>query len=268
MSSVLKNIFGIIVLIIIVLITLGLLFNSLTKKSFYEESGAVKIKGITNKISIYKSELGVSHIFAENENHMYFSLGYLHAQDRLWQMDLARRVAEGRLSEIFGKDVLDYDILFRTLGIDKISLKVYEKLSLKSKSILSAYCSGVNSFIEKNEKQLPLEFDILNYKPEQWKPEESIMIVRLMAWELNLSWYTDVMFGEIVKKIGIEKAKDLFPDYPENAPFIIRNESDKIKTDSTKNRTTDKKTSLNIDHKDHLEKNYSTLSELGKNYFD
>jgi len=268
LSSVFKNIFGIIVLIIIVLITLGLLFNSLTKKSFYEESGAIKIKGITNKVSIYKSELGVSHIFAENENDMYFSLGYLHAQDRLWQMDLARRVAEGRLSEIFGKDVLDYDILFRTLGIDKISLRIYEKLSLKSKSILSAYCSGVNSFIEKNEKQLPLEFDILNYKPEQWKPEESVMIVRLMAWELNLSWYTDVMFGGIVKKIGIEKAKDFFPDYPEDAPFIIRNETDKIKNDSTKNRSTDKKTSLNIHDKDDLEKIYSSLSELGKNYFD
>ncbi len=76
---------------------MGLLFNSLTKKSFYEESGVIKVKDISNRINVYKTELGVSHIFAENENDMYFTLGYIHAQDRLWQMDLQRRVAEGGL---------------------------------------------------------------------------------------------------------------------------------------------------------------------------
>lgn len=254
---------------VIVLITLGLLFNGLTKKSFYEESGIVKVKGISNRVNVYKSELGVSHIFAENESDMYFSLGYIHAQDRLWQMDLARRVAEGRLSEIFGKEVLDYDILFRTIGINKTSVRLYEKLSPKSKSILTSYCNGVNYFIENNSKQLPLEFDILNYKPEQWKPEESVMIIRLMGWELNLSWYTDVMFGEIVKKFGIEKAKDFFPDYPEDAPFIINNLSDKTKSDSSKNNSTiNKKTSFNNLNYDELEKKYISVSELGNNYFD
>ena len=136
---------------------------------------------------------------------MYFTLGYLHAQDRLWQMDIARRVAEGRLSEVLGKEALDYDILFRTIGINKASVNLLQKLSLKSKSLLSSYCKGVNFFIENNSKQLPLEFDILNYKPEEWKPEHSLMILRLMGWELNLSWYSDIMFGEIVKKFAMWK---------------------------------------------------------------
>lgn len=252
-------------MVIILLLTVGLLFNNLTKKSFYEESGEVKVKGISNRVNIYKSELGVTQIFAENENDMYFSLGYMHAQDRLWQMDLARRVAEGRLSEILGKDVLDYDILFRTIGINKTAIIQYEKLSLKTKSILSAYCSGVNSFIEANSKNLPLEFDILNYKPDLWKPEHSLMIIRLMGWELNLSWYADVMFGQIVKKFGIEKAKDFFPDYPEDAPFIIKNESDKSKSDTSKIKSTDIKKTGSLDL---IEKNYSAVSDLGKNYFD
>jgi penicillin G amidase len=264
LNPVLKNIFGIIILLLIVLLTIGVLFNKLTKKSFYDESGIKKIKGISSKVNIYKSELGVSQIFAENESDMYFSLGYMHAQDRLWQMDLSRRVAEGRLSEILGKDVLDYDILFRTIGIDKFAMKQYDKLSLKSKSILSAYCSGVNYFIEQNSKQLPIEFDILNYKPEEWTPQNSLMLIRLMGWELNLSWYTDVMFGEIVKKFGLEKAKDFFPDYPEDAPFIFNGSSEKLKSDSSKTN----KISLNDFQYRDVEKNYSSVYELGKNYFD
>jgi len=267
MRPLLKNIFGIILLLIIVLVTIGLLFNSLTKKSFYEESGITKVKGISNRINIYKTELGVSHIFAENESDMYFTLGYIHAQDRLWQMDLERRVAAGRLSEIFGKDVLDYDILFRTIGINKTASSLYKKLSLKSKSILSSYCSGVNTFIETNSKQLPLEFDILNYKPEEWKPEHSLMIIRLMGWELNMSWYTDVMFGEIVKKFGYEKAKDFFPDYPEDAPFIVKSEIEKSKQDTLKRKTINSN-SKKIGYASDVEKNYSSVFDLGKNYFD
>lgn len=267
MRPLFKNIFGIIFLLIIVTVTAGLLFNRLTKKSFYEETGQMKASGISKKVNIYKTDQGVSHIFAENENDMYFTLGYMHAQDRLWQMDIIRRVAEGRLSEILGKDVLDYDILFRTLGINKYSEEIYKKLSLKTKSILSSYCKGVNYFIKTNSKQLPLEFDILNYKPEEWKPEHSVMVLRLMAWELVLSWYTDMMFGEIVKKTGFEKAKDFFPDYPEDAPFIVRKEIDKIKNVSPVKSSTDnskKSTGYNSE----TENKYIAASELGKDFFD
>ncbi|MBK6773382.1 MAG: penicillin acylase family protein [Ignavibacteria bacterium] len=266
MRPLFKNIFGILFLLIVIFITAGVLFNNLTKKSFYDESGVVKVKGVSDKINIYKSELGVSHVFAENENDMYFTLGYLHAQDRLWQMDIARRVAEGRLSEVLGKDALDYDILFRTIGINKASVNLLQKLSLKSKSLLSSYCKGVNFFIENNSKQLPLEFDILNYKPEEWKPEHSLMILRLMGWELNLSWYSDIMFGEIVKKFGFEKAKDFFPDYPEDAPFIIKSETEKIKSENqnSKNSTDKKKTSYN----EFTENKYIAASDLGKNFLE
>ncbi|MEO8665656.1 MAG: penicillin acylase family protein [Ignavibacteria bacterium] len=267
MNSIFKNIFGLIISVILVMITLGLLFNSLTKKSFYEESGVVKVQGLSSKVNIYKSELGVSQIFSENEKDMYFSLGYIHAQDRLWQMDLSRRVAEGRLSEILGKDVLDYDILFRTIGLNKAAARQYDKLSPKSKEILSSYCKGVNYFIESNSKQLPLEFDILNYKPEVWNPEHSLMIIKLVGWELNLSWYSDVMFGEIIKKLGIEKAKDLFPDYPEDAPYIIKGESGKNKNDTVKTDPKNvKKTSFNDQL--NIEKNYSAAADLGENYFE
>lgn len=248
-------------MLLIVLVTLGLLFNGLTKKSFYEESGVMKVKGITSRVNIYKSELGVSKIFADNESDMYFTLGYTHAQDRLWQMDLGRRVAQGRLSEILGQDVLDFDIMFRTLGIDKTASKLFDKLSPKSKEILASYCRGVNYFIEQNSSRLPLEFDILNYKPDEWKPEHSLMLIRLIGWELNLSWYTDVMFGEVVKKFGLEKAKDFFPAYPDDAPFVIRDNSVTGKADTSKKKNSTSFNDLHI-----IEKNYSDASDLWKNY--
>jgi len=268
LNSILKNILGILILLIIVFVTVGLLFNSLTKKSYYEESGVVKIKGISQKVNIYKSELGVSQIFADNEADMYFSLGYMHAQDRLWQMDLGRRVAEGKLSEILGEEALDYDILFRTIGINKIADRQIDNLSSKSVSILDSYCKGVNYFIETNSKNLPLEFDILNYKPETWKPEHSLMLIRLMGWELNLSWYTDVMFGEIVKKFGIEKGKDFFPDYPEDAPFMISNETGVNKNDTSKPKESKIPGLSNTGYSQQTEKYYTSVYDIGKNYFD
>jgi penicillin G amidase len=255
-----KNSTGIVLIIITIIITLIFLFDHLSNKSFYPESGSVKVSGIKENVNIYRDDFGVSHIEANNEDDLYFALGYTHAQDRLWQMDLYRRIAEGKMSEIFGKDVIEYDKLFRTIGINKIAYQFYTNLSPKSKDILKNYSDGVNYFINSHIKKLPLEFDVLNYKPEIWKPEHSVMLIRLLGWELNLSWYTDFMFGEIVKKYGFEKAKDFFPNYPEDAPFIIpaekkSNENLKL-SDSTK-----KISELKI------EDGYKKLVDLGCDFF-
>jgi penicillin G amidase len=268
-----SHIFGLLILIIIVLVTVGILFNSLTKKSYYPETGTIKVNGISQRVNIYKSELGVPHIFAENEDDLYFSLGYVHAQDRLWQMDLTRRVAEGKLSEILGPDVLDYDILFRTIGIDKVSYLHYENSSPETKSISESYTRGVNAFIDEHISNLPLEFDILNYKPEPWKPEHSFMIVRMMGWELNLSWFAEIMIEDLVNKFGLERAKDLIPSYNDDGPFIIGARGEDVKKDSVVRSASDtlKKTSEKKDQnkKSVTEKNKpgTYLKEL-KNFFD
>lgn len=229
--SLYKNTLGVIVILIAVSITLIFLFNRLTKKSFYADSGTIKVSGLKEKVNIYSDHYGVPHIVASENEDMYYALGYMHAKDRLWQMDLFRRVAEGRLSEILGKETIEYDKLYRTLGFKNLSLKLYNNLSNDSKRILDSYVKGVNQFIKDNIKNLPFEFDVLNYKPEEWRPENSLQVIRLMGWELNISWYTDYTFGEIVKKLGYEKAQDFFPGYPEDAPFIIKGSTDKKTTE-------------------------------------
>ena len=261
MNSLIRNISGISIFAVVVTATLGMLLSNLTKKSYYDDSGSISVESIRSTVSIYSNDYGVPFIYAENEDDMYFAMGYMHARDRLWQMDLYRRVAEGRLSEILGKDMVEYDVLFRTLGIDKSSSGIYHTLSPETKQILSAYTTGVNFFIEKNKSRLPLEFDVLNYKPDMWTPENSVMIVRLMAWELNLSWYTDVMFGEIVKKFGAEGSADFFPSFPEDGPFIVKSSSDNSKKD-----TSERKDKAATDESQR--KNKAVTGDLAGGFFD
>ncbi len=212
MNKYVKTLLGAVIVIIPAIFVLGLLFNNLSKKSFYPTSGEIAVSGLKSQVKVYFDEFGVPQVFAQNQDDAYFTQGYLHAQDRLWQMDLTRRVAEGRLSEIFGSSVIEFDKLFRTIGIYRFAYRWYNSISPDSKRTLESYSAGVNKFIESHYNNLPVEFDALNYKPEPWKPENSLMLARMMAWDLNIGWYTDYIMGEVLNKTGIEKTSQIFPD--------------------------------------------------------
>lgn len=212
MNKYVKTFLGLLVIIIPAFFAIGLLFNNLSQRSFYPTSGKVAVTGLKQQARVYFDDYGVPHIMAQNEEDAYFIMGYLHAQDRLFQMDLSRRVAEGRLSEIFGPRALDFDKLFRTIGIGRFCYSWYNNISPKSKQLLETYTKGVNKFIDTYYQNPPVEFDALNYRPEPWKPEHSLMLGRLMAWDLNIAWYTDYILGEVVNKVGLEKTSDIFPD--------------------------------------------------------
>ncbi|MBU2505176.1 MAG: penicillin acylase family protein [Bacteroidetes bacterium] len=182
------------------------------------ETNSTKISAAVN---IYRDENAVPKIIAENEFDAIFALGYAHAQERLFQMDLSRRAGEGRLSEIFGSKTLPFDKMFRTVGIYEHVRSNYEKLSDISKYYLSAYCDGVNHFIQEKNGKHSVEFDLLGYDPYPWQPEHSLIIAKLMAWELNISWWTDIAFTHLLQKIGEEKLLEIIPDFDENAPTII-----------------------------------------------
>lgn len=212
MNKYVKTFLGIFIVIIPAIIILGLLFNNLSKKSFYPTSGEIAVSGLKSQVKVYFDDFGVPQVFAQNQDDAYFTEGYMHAQDRLWQMDLNRRVAEGRLSEIFGSSVIEFDKLFRTIGIHRFAYNWYSGISPESKKILESYTAGVNKFIEMHYNNLPVEFDALNYKPDPWKPENSLMLARMMGWDLNIAWYTDYIMGEVLNKTGIEKTSLIFPD--------------------------------------------------------
>lgn len=210
-------------LTIIALVTVVIL-RYLVTKSFPMVDGELRIAGLQSAVTIQRDDYGVPHIAAENEHDLFFAQGYVHAQDRLWQMDLSRRAGQGRLSEVLGSSTLKFDKLFRTVGILRIAEKLEQNLHPDSRRVLEAYSDGVNAFIESHHGKYPIEFDMLNYSPEKWKPVHSLLISRLMAWELNISWYTDLVLGDLYKTLGEEKARDIFPTYPENAPIIVPKE--------------------------------------------
>lgn len=189
-------------------------------KSFPVYDGELQMSGLHHPVKIYRDEYGVPHIFARDQHDVFFAQGYVHAQDRLWQMDLSRRAGEGRLSEILGTQTIKFDKMLKTIGFKQIAERLEMQISPASKEILQSYAEGVNSYIRTQKGKYPVEFDMLNYEPEEWKPVHSLMIARLMAWELNISWHVDVVLGELVAKLGEEKAQEIFPTYPENGPVI------------------------------------------------
>jgi len=206
---------------LILLAALIIFLRYLVTKSFPVTQGAIAVHGLRASADVYRDALGVPHIRAQNEHDMFFAVGYVHAQDRLWQMDVIRRTGQGRLSEIFGRATLDYDKLFRTVGIDHAAAQIEQHLHPETRRALEAYAEGVNAFITAHSGNLPVEFDILNYRPEPWELKHSVLVARMMGWELNLASLTDLTFGLIVARIGPDKASEIFPSWQRNESTII-----------------------------------------------
>jgi penicillin G amidase len=221
MRTWLKVTIGIVLSLIIIFIIGGYIFYNSLKESLPVYEGELKAPSLKSEVKIYFDSLAVPYILADNDEDVSFALGYLHARERMFTMDIIRRAGEGRLSEIFGVETLPFDKMFRTVGLSRTANMIKEKMNPEGLKLLEAYSRGVNFYIEEKKNEYPVEFDVLGYQPEKWKPEHSIIIIRMMAWELNLGWWTDLAFTELVQKLGEEKVKEILPDYPENAPTII-----------------------------------------------
>jgi penicillin amidase len=220
----LKVTIGIISTLIIVLSIGGFIVYKLLASSLPDYSGEINVKGINGDIRIYRDSLAVPYIIAKSNTDAAFALGYVHAQDRLFTMDLIRRAGEGRLSEIIGSKTIPFDKMFRTIGIRLIASKIFSQIDPTSKELLQAYSAGVNFYIKQAKGNYPVEFDVLGYDPEPWSPEDCIIISRMMAWELNISWWVKFSCIDLIKKIGYNNVKDIIPPFAENMPGIISGE--------------------------------------------
>ena len=198
----------------LVLLVGGYLYLQNIKKSGlpdYNEN--IQISGLQKPVQVYRDAQGVPHIMAQNEADLYKVVGYLSAQDRLWQMDLLRRVTQGRLSEIFGKDFIETDVLLRKLRLPDNSQKLLNSLDEKVKSPLHYFAQGVNQYIADHQNDLPFEFKILGYQPETWQPEHSLNLVGFMAWNLELGYKMEAILHNLQDKLPKEKIQELLPDY-------------------------------------------------------
>jgi len=150
--------------------------------------GTLQVEGLIDEVDIIRDQWGIPHIFARNENDLFFAQGFVTAQDRLWQLELSRRLGAGTLSEVFGELALGADKSIRTLGLNRAAQASVEMLSSKTQARLEAYINGINAWISK--KNFPLEFMILGFKPDPWKLEDVFHVSGGMAMTLQDSYNT------------------------------------------------------------------------------
>jgi penicillin G amidase len=185
--------------------------------------GTVSIKGTNHPVEVLRDRWGVPHIYAKNDEDLYFAQGYVHAQDRLWQMDLNRRLASGRLSEIFGEMTLDTDRAARVLGFSHLGVQDLEGSSRAVRELMASYAYGVNAFIESEQEQLPVEFMLLRFRPETWTPEDTMTWARLVFWQMSRAWYGEVIQAQVIERVGVEHARELDISYPDENPVALPN---------------------------------------------
>lgn len=223
---------SVVTLMVLVIVTVIGFFIYLGR-SLPETNGEIKLNGLTSTVTVVRDEDGVPHIQAKNEHDLYLAQGYVQAQDRLFQMDLSRRQASGRLSEVIGEATIERDKYFRTLGLRRTAEASYNQYSEQGKNTLNWFSEGVNLYIKEMKKanKLPIEFTILGYKPEAWTAVDSLTIGKYMAFDLGGNWEDQAFRQYLLQNFPEDKAYDLFPTYPKDAPYIIsKNEIDFGKT--------------------------------------
>ncbi|MDZ7615250.1 MAG: penicillin acylase family protein [Flavobacteriaceae bacterium] len=172
-------------------------------------SGKLDLNGLQEEVTVYFDEVGVPHIYAQNETDAYFALGYLHAQDRLWQMELVRRVGAGRLSEVFGESMVETDKFFRGIGIAEASEASLSKIDTASASYLMAraYINGINLFIDNGAT--PVEFRLLGIKKENYTVKDIFNVYGYMAFSFAQAHKTDPFLTGLNQKLGSAYLEDL-----------------------------------------------------------
>ena len=169
------------------------------------------VAGLSGPVQISRDEYGLTYIHGEYDKDVYFATGYVHAQDRLWQLEIQRRLARGTLSELFGKSTVDADIWIRTLGLYRAAEKSLPVLSKKAVMSLEAYSAGVNAWI-KSTQSLPIEFSMFGVNPEPWTPVDSLAWIKMFALNLSGNLRGELQRQLSLKYLPIELAQIFFPD--------------------------------------------------------
>jgi len=202
------------VILAVILLAGVIAVPALRKSGLPELNGEKSIAGLTADVKVIRDERGVPHIYASNEHDLYFITGYVTAQERLWQMDMVRHATQGRLSELFKRDMFETDHFLRALGMPEKSRLVLEKEDPAILATLQAYADGVNAWITECGNKLPPEFKILGYKPEPWTMVDITNIIGFIGWDLASSNLSDEIRNyNLGKMLGPEKASELIADW-------------------------------------------------------
>ncbi len=208
---------GIVLRILTIIVVLLLLAAPITgwwlcQRALPVTDGVVTLEPLMHGAQIRFDERGIPYIEASSDRDLWLVEGYVHASDRMFQMDLLRRAARGEMSEVFGDQCLVDDKLMRSIGISQIADAELKKLSQDVRAYLDAYSMGVNEYLRRNVKTLPLEFATLAYRPDPWKPVDTLAVLKYLQFESDESWRLDDMRQRMVDKKGEKLASEIFEE--------------------------------------------------------
>ncbi|MCX7784219.1 MAG: penicillin acylase family protein [Meiothermus sp.] len=189
-----------------------------------QHGGRLALKGLSAPVEMNRTAEGVLHIKAQTDADVFFALGVAHAQDRLWQMEFQRRVGAGRLSEVIGKATLTQDRFLRTWGFYRAAEQAYGGLEPYAKAAVDAYVAGITAYLATNPA-LGLEFRLLGFRPEPWKPDDVLVWAKMMSYDLSGNWRGELQRLQWAAK-GMSPARmtQLWPPYPSDAPTVMQAE--------------------------------------------
>lgn len=215
--------------ILLLSVLLSLLGVFTARRSFPQVEGELQFPGLDAEVNIYRDEYGIPHIYASTLHDLFFAQGYVHAQDRFWQMDFWRHIGAGRLSEMFGADQVETDAFLRTMGWGRIAEQELAESSPEAVAILTAYAEGVNAYLaDHSGAAISLEYAILglltpDYEPEPWTPVHTLTWAKAMAWDLRGNIDAEIERAILMKTLSPEQLADLYPAYPADHPVIVEN---------------------------------------------
>ena len=181
--------------------------------------GEFALSGLSGPVEVIRDRWDVPHIYANTHEDVFFAQGFIHAQERLWQMDFNRRLGAGRLSEILGADAVPLDRWLRTLTIRRVSEAQAAQVVNAVTPFVEAYAAGVNAFI--GTGKMPVEIALLDYQPDPWSPADSQAWIKMMAWELCVNWEAEILRAQLIARLGPEVAAELEPPHAAVQPLII-----------------------------------------------
>lgn len=218
-------------LLVLVLVAFGL-WSWFTRQAFPQTRGEMTVTGLQADVEIIRDEYGVAHIYAQNAADLFFAEGFVHAQERFWQMEFQRRVAAGRMAEIFGETALGTDVFLRHFNFHEKAQQDYEMLPAELQDIVEAYGAGVNAYIsQRSPAELGLEFALLGLQGvtvdvEPWTPADTLSWAYMMIFDQGgfRSGPADLINADLLNTVGPELYADLRPLYRDDRPVIISTE--------------------------------------------
>jgi penicillin G amidase len=209
------------IVLLLLLTILGAGGTWFIRRPWPQIDGTIDVAGLSAPVEVIRDRWGIPQIYAQNERDLFFAQGYVHAQDRLWQMDFNRRLGYGTVSAVVGEQTVGIDRYVRTMGLKRAAEQELQSLDAESLAILEAYAAGVNAYIAANRGRLPIEFTLLRTSPEPWKPLDTLVWGKVMSWTLSWNQPFELLRARMIAEKGQQVTETLLPRYNDQAALIV-----------------------------------------------